>query len=87
MESTHPAARSVRLQIDGESGGDWHLPLDGPEDPAGPENCVSRVVLPEVEFCRLAAGHLAPRQAAAGRLGDQRAVVELLYAMTSMSRL
>ena len=79
--------RSVRLQIDGESGGTWYLPLDGPEGPAGPENCVSHVVLPEVEFCRLAAGHLAPRQAAAGQLGDQSAVVELLYAMASMSRL
>ncbi|MCK1799125.1 maleylpyruvate isomerase N-terminal domain-containing protein [Streptomyces sp. XM4193] len=81
------ASRSLRLRIEGESGGEWYLPLDDPEGPAGPENCVSEVVLPEVQFCRLAAGHLPPRQAAEGQQGDQQAVVELLYAMASMSRL
>lgn len=79
--------RSLRLQIEGESGGDWYLPLDGPEGPAEQNNCVSHVVLDEVEFCRVAAGHLAPLQAAVGQDGDQTAVVELLYAMASMSRL
>ncbi|MGY0020585.1 maleylpyruvate isomerase N-terminal domain-containing protein [Streptomyces sp. cg35] len=79
--------RSVRLEIEGESGGEWYLPLDRPDGPAGPDNCVSHIVLPEVEFCRLAAGHLAPRQAATGQQGDQTAIVELLYAMASMSRL
>ncbi|WP_367123323.1 maleylpyruvate isomerase N-terminal domain-containing protein [Streptomyces phytohabitans] len=80
-------ARSLRLHIEGESGGDWYLPLDGPGGPAGPDNCVSHVVLDEVEFCRLAAGHLAPREVAVGQRGEETAVVELLYAMASMSRL
>ncbi|MBV2357381.1 zf-HC2 domain-containing protein [Streptomyces sp. J2-1] len=80
-------ARSLRLRIEGESGGDWYLPLDGPDGPAGPENCVGHVVLDEVDFCRLAAGHLAPRHAAAGQEGDSTAAAELLYAITSMSRL
>ncbi|MEU0133318.1 zf-HC2 domain-containing protein [Streptomyces sp. NPDC006296] len=86
---TQPGAqgRSLRLQIEGESGGDWYLPLDGAEGPAGPENCVSHVVLEEVEFCRLAAGHLPPRKVAAAHQGDQKAVLELLYAMASMSRI
>ncbi|WP_308405606.1 anti-sigma factor family protein [Streptomyces tardus] len=81
------ASRSLCLRIEGESGGEWYLPLDDPGGPAGPENCVSQVVLPEVQFCRLAAGHLPPRRAAEGQQGDQQAVVELLYATASMSRL
>ncbi|MFG3103649.1 zf-HC2 domain-containing protein [Streptomyces sp. NPDC048182] len=80
-------ARSLRLQIEGESGGDWYLPLDGADGPAGPDNCVSHVVLDEVEFCRLAAGHLPPRQVAAAQQGDETAALELLYAMASMSRI
>lgn len=80
-------ARSVRLEIEGESGGEWYLPVDSADGPAGPENCVGHVVLPEVEFCRLAAGHVPPRRAAAGQEGDKTAVLELLYAMASMSRL
>ncbi|WP_433891696.1 anti-sigma factor family protein [Streptomyces sp. CA-111067] len=86
---TEPGApeRSVRLEIKGESGGDWYLPVDSPDGPAGPDNCVSHVVLPEVQFCRLAAGHLPPRQAAVGQQGDMTAIVELLHAMASMSRL
>ncbi|MYT69129.1 MULTISPECIES: zf-HC2 domain-containing protein [unclassified Streptomyces] len=86
---TQPGAspRSVRLEIEGESGGDWYLPLDAADGPAGPDNCVSHIVLPEVEFCRVAAGHLSPREAATSQQGDATAAVELLYAMASMSRL
>ncbi|MZD08054.1 MDMPI N domain containing protein, partial [Streptomyces sp. SID5785] len=40
-----------------------------------------------VEFCRLAAGHLTPAQAAAGQQGDGIVVSELLHAMASMSRI
>ncbi|MEU6840481.1 hypothetical protein ABZ930_01235 [Streptomyces sp. NPDC046716] len=86
---TQPGASpsSVRLEIEGESGGDWYLPVDAADGPAGPDNCVSHIVLPEVGFCRVAAGHLAPREAAASQQGDPTAVIELLYAMASMSRL
>jgi hypothetical protein len=68
----------------GESGGDRYLPVDSPDDPAGSDNCVSHVVLPEVQLCRLAAGHHPPRQAAIGQQGDMTAIVELLHAMASM---
>ncbi|MEU6402490.1 zf-HC2 domain-containing protein [Streptomyces sp. NPDC046985] len=81
------SARSLRLQIEGESGGEWYVPLDGVEEAAGPDNCVSHVVLDEVEFCRLAAGHLTPRTVAAGQRGDPTATLEFLYAAASMSRL
>ncbi|WP_353940291.1 zf-HC2 domain-containing protein [Streptomyces sp. HUAS MG91] len=89
LSRTQPGAapRSVRLEIEGESGGDWYLPVDDADGPAGPDNCVSHIVLPEVEFCRVAAGHLAPREAARNQQGDPTAAVELLYAMASMSRL
>ncbi|MFI0721190.1 zf-HC2 domain-containing protein [Streptomyces sp. NPDC021224] len=80
-------ARSVRLEIEGESGGEWYLPVDVPEGPAGADNCVGRVTLPEVVFCRLAAGHIDPEAAAADHTGDSAAVRELLYAVASMSRL
>ncbi|MFJ4715426.1 zf-HC2 domain-containing protein [Streptomyces sp. NPDC088785] len=79
--------RSVRLEIRGESGGDWYLPIDAPDGPAGPDNCVGHVVLPEVAFCRLAAGHLSPRELAEQQVGDVVAATEILYAMASMSRL
>ncbi|MFF3641146.1 maleylpyruvate isomerase N-terminal domain-containing protein [Streptomyces sp. NPDC002564] len=81
------AERSLRLEIEGESGGAWYLPLDTPGGRAGPDNCVSHLVLPEVDFCRLAAGRLSPLQVAAGQQGDRTAIVELLHAVSSMSRL
>ncbi|MEU0523822.1 zf-HC2 domain-containing protein [Streptomyces niveus] len=81
------APRSLRLTIEGESGGDWYLPVDDPTSTAGPDNCVGQVVLDEVEFCRLSAGRLRPQDVAAGQEGDRVALNELLYAMASMSRL
>ncbi|MER5491297.1 zf-HC2 domain-containing protein [Streptomyces sp. NPDC002490] len=80
-------ARSVRLEIEGFGGGDWHIPLDPPggADPA--VHVVAHVALDDTEFCRLAAGHVAPEEAAAGREGDRRAIQEVLAATASLSRL
>jgi hypothetical protein len=40
-----------------------------------------------VEFCRLAAGHVPPGDAAAGQVGDREAIRDVLYAAASMSRM
>ncbi|MGX2995333.1 zf-HC2 domain-containing protein [Streptomyces sp. JNUCC 64] len=82
--------RSVRLEIEGSGGGDWHIPLD-PPGAAGTADAaahqVAHVALDDTEFCRLAAGRVAPEDAAAGREGDTRAIQEVLAATASLSRL
>jgi hypothetical protein len=48
---------------------------------------VAHVVLDGVEFCRLAAGHVPPEDAAAGQVGDRAAIREVLLATASLSRM
>ncbi|MEU6476166.1 zf-HC2 domain-containing protein [Streptomyces sp. NPDC047017] len=79
--------RSLRLEIEGLGGGEWLIPLDAPGAAGSAEHEVAHVALDGVEFCRLAAGHIAPREAAAGRLGDPEAITEVLYAAASLSRM
>ncbi|GAA1014342.1 hypothetical protein [Streptomyces sp. F-3] len=79
--------RSLRLEIEGQGGGQWLLPLDSPGAVGSAEHEVAHVALDGLEFCRLAAGHLAPHEAAAGQLGDREAIRDVLYATASMSRL
>jgi mycothiol maleylpyruvate isomerase-like protein/putative zinc finger protein len=79
--------RAVRLEIEGPGGGTWHVPLDASVAAHPPAETVAHVALEEAEFCRLAAGHITPMDAAAGQHGDRQAVWDVLFAAASMSRL
>lgn len=79
--------RSLRLEIEGCGGGEWLIPLDSPAARGSAEHEVAHVALDSVEFCRLAAGHLAPRDAAAGQTGDREAIRDVLSAAAHMSRM
>ena len=60
--------RSLRLEIEGAGGGQWLIPLDSPGAVPSAAHEVAHVALDGVEFCRLAAGHVSPEDAAAGQL-------------------
>ncbi|MBT3160932.1 maleylpyruvate isomerase N-terminal domain-containing protein [Streptomyces sp. CHA1] len=79
----------LHLEIEGAGGGDWYIGLDGEAGEAAAESgrAVAHVALDGVEFCRLAAGHVRPREAAAGQDGDMDAVHEVLFAAASLSRM
>jgi hypothetical protein len=79
--------RSLRLEIEGQGGGQWLVPLDSPGAVGSAEHEVAHVALDGLEFCRLAAGHVAPREAAAGQVGDREAIRDVLYAAASLSRM
>ncbi|MBT3154756.1 zf-HC2 domain-containing protein [Streptomyces sp. CHD11] len=79
--------RSLRLEIEGSGGGEWLIPLDSPAAKGSAEHEVAHVALDGAEFCRLAAGHLPPREAAAGQEGDRTAISDVLSAAASMSRM
>ncbi|MGV9251654.1 maleylpyruvate isomerase N-terminal domain-containing protein [Streptomyces sp. NPDC003697] len=79
--------RSLRLEIEGLGGGEWLIPLDSPGAAGSTEFEVAHVALDGVEFCRLAAGHISPLDAAAGQTGDREAIRDVLYAAASLSRL
>ncbi|MFI1165849.1 zf-HC2 domain-containing protein [Streptomyces sp. NPDC020801] len=79
--------RSLRLEIEGLGGGEWLIPLDAPGAVGSTDHEVAHVALDGVEFCRLAAGHVAPQEAAAGQLGDREAIRDVLYAAASLSRM
>ncbi|MFC7990547.1 MDMPI N domain containing protein [Streptomyces pilosus] len=79
--------RSLRLEIEGSGGGEWLIPLDSPAAKGSAEHEVAHVALDGAEFCRLAAGHLPPREAAAGQEGDRTAIRDVLFAAASMSRM
>ncbi|MFJ3194822.1 zf-HC2 domain-containing protein [Streptomyces griseoviridis] len=79
--------RTLRLEIEGAGGGTWLIPLDSPAATGSAEHEVAHIALEGVEFCRLAAGHVPPREAPAGRLGDAEAIRDVLYATASMSRM
>jgi hypothetical protein len=79
--------RTVRLEIEGAGGGEWLIPLDSPGAVGSAELEVAHVALDGVEFCRLAAGHVPPREAAAGQLGDREAIRDVLFATAGLSRI
>ncbi|MET8942342.1 maleylpyruvate isomerase N-terminal domain-containing protein [Streptomyces sp. NPDC004542] len=79
--------RSLRLEIEGSGGGEWLIPLDSPAAPVSADHEVAHVALDGVEFCRLAAGHVSPTEAAAGQLGDRDAIRDVLFAAASLSRM
>ncbi|MFJ4816392.1 maleylpyruvate isomerase N-terminal domain-containing protein [Streptomyces sp. NPDC088801] len=79
--------RSLRLEIEGSGGGEWLIPLDSPAAKGSAEHEVAHVALDGVEFCRLAAGHVPPQEAAAGQVGDREAIRNVLFAAASLSRM
>ncbi|MEU2784394.1 maleylpyruvate isomerase N-terminal domain-containing protein [Streptomyces sp. NPDC007110] len=79
--------RSLRLEIEGSGGGEWLIPLDSPAAVGSAEHEVAHVALDGAEFCRLAAGHVPPAEAAAGQLGDREAIRDVLFAAASLSRM
>ncbi|MBL3671090.1 zf-HC2 domain-containing protein [Streptomyces sp. M2CJ-2] len=79
--------RSLRLEIEGSGGGEWLIPLDSPAARGSAEHEVAHIALDGSEFCRLAAGHVPPREAAAGQVGDKEAISEVLLAAASLSRM
>ncbi|CAL9477490.1 hypothetical protein SUDANB96_02987 [Streptomyces sp. enrichment culture] len=79
--------RTLRLEIEGTGGGEWLIPLDSPGAVGSAAHEVAHVALDDVEFCRLAAGHVPPEEAAAGQVGDRQAIREVLYAAASLSRM
>ncbi|CAL9524452.1 maleylpyruvate isomerase N-terminal domain-containing protein [Streptomyces sp. enrichment culture] len=79
--------RSLRLEIEGSGGGEWLIPLDSPAAKGSAEHEVAHVALDGAEFCRLAAGHVPPREAAAGQEGDREAIRDVLLAAASLSRM
>ncbi|MFF5158846.1 maleylpyruvate isomerase N-terminal domain-containing protein [Streptomyces sp. NPDC000348] len=79
--------RSLRLEIEGSGGGEWLIPLDSPAAKGSAEHEVAHVALDGAEFCRLAAGHVPPREAAVGQVGDREAIKDVLLAAASMSRM
>ncbi len=79
--------RSIRLEIEGSGGGEWFVPLDSPGALGSADHEVAHVALDGVEFCRLAAGHVSPEDAAAGQVGDREAIREVLLAAASLSRM
>ncbi|MFF0671945.1 maleylpyruvate isomerase N-terminal domain-containing protein [Streptomyces tendae] len=79
--------RSLRLEIEGSGGGEWLIPLDSPGAVGSADHEVAHVALDGVEFCRLAAGHVPPAEAAAGQVGDREAIRDVLFAAASLSRM
>jgi hypothetical protein len=79
--------RTLHLEVESAGGGDWFVPLDSPAATASAENVVAHVALEGLEFCRLAAGHVSPAEAAAGQDGDRAEIADFLSATASLSRL
>ncbi|MFF9778728.1 zf-HC2 domain-containing protein [Streptomyces sp. NPDC013978] len=79
--------RSLRLEIEGSGGGEWLIPLDSPAALGSADHEVAHVALDGVEFCRLAAGHVSPEEAAAGQGGDREAIRDVLFAAAALSRM
>ncbi|MFF3322988.1 maleylpyruvate isomerase N-terminal domain-containing protein [Streptomyces sp. NPDC002889] len=81
------AGRSLHLEVEGSGGGNWYIALDSPAAVGSPDQSVAQVALDGVEFCRLVAGHISPREAAAGQDGDREAIRDVLFAAAALSRL
>lgn len=79
--------RALHLEVEGDGGGDWYIPLDSPAAAVRPDDAVAHVALDGYEFCQLAAGHVPPMEAAAGQDGDREAIRDVLFAAASLSRM
>jgi len=79
--------RSLRLEIEGLGGGEWLIPLDSPAAVGSAEHEVAHIALDGPEFCRLAAGHVPPAEAAVGQVGDREAIKDVLFAAAALSRM
>ncbi|MGX1853138.1 zf-HC2 domain-containing protein [Streptomyces sp. NPDC055299] len=79
--------RTLHLEVEGNGGGHWYIPLDSPAALGTPEHTVAHIALDSAEFCQLAAGHISPEEAAAGQLGERDAIRDVLFATASLSRL
>jgi putative zinc finger protein len=79
--------RALHLEVEGEGGGDWYIPLDSPAAAVRPGDAVAHVALDRYEFCQLVAGHVPPLETAAGQDGDGEAVRDVLFAAASLSRM
>ncbi|EGX54818.1 hypothetical protein SZN_35992, partial [Streptomyces zinciresistens K42] len=87
LVSAGEPGRSLRLEIEGPGGGQWLIPLDSPAAVGSADHEVAHVALDGAEFCRLAAGHVPPEEAAAGQQGDRGAIRDFLLAAASLSRM
>ncbi|MBQ0988297.1 zf-HC2 domain-containing protein [Streptomyces sp. F63] len=79
--------RTLHLEVEGSGGGHWYIALDSPAAAPSAEKTVAHVALDGTEFCRLAAGHVPPEEAAAGQEGDREAIHDVLTAAASLSGL
>jgi uncharacterized protein (TIGR03083 family) len=79
--------RSLLLEVEGDGGGRWYLPLDRPGVPASADETVAHVAMDSVEFCQLAAGRIEPERIAVGQRGDRAVIRDVLFATASLSRL
>ncbi|MFJ4435146.1 maleylpyruvate isomerase N-terminal domain-containing protein [Streptomyces sp. NPDC088923] len=80
--------RTLRLEIEGPARGVWRIGVDPKaERETVPYEDVAEVRLDGVEFCELAAGHLAPEEAALGQDGDRATILRVLRATAALSRL
>ncbi|MFG2135448.1 zf-HC2 domain-containing protein [Streptomyces sp. NPDC048650] len=79
--------RTLHLEVEGSGGGHWYIPLDSPAALGAKEHTVAHIALDSTEFCQLAAGHVAPQEAAAGQHGERDAIRDVLFATASLSRL
>jgi uncharacterized protein (TIGR03083 family) len=79
--------RTLRLDVEGQGGGHWYIPLDSPTAITSEAMTVATVVLEGAEFCQLAAGHRRPEDLAVGQDGDREAIRDVLCATASMSRM
>ncbi|MFJ3926198.1 maleylpyruvate isomerase N-terminal domain-containing protein [Streptomyces sp. NPDC090022] len=79
--------RTLHLEIEGAGGGSWDIALDSPAAATSADRTVAEIAMDTIEFCQLAAGHIAPDEAAAGQRGDREAIRDVLFAAASLSRL
>ncbi|MDT0268216.1 zf-HC2 domain-containing protein [Streptomyces sp. DSM 44915] len=82
--------RTLHLEVEGAGGGDWFIPLDSPVagvSRTAARAAVAHVALDDVVFCQLAAGRIAPDEAASGTEGDPAIIHDVLAAAAALSRL
>ncbi|GAA1912135.1 zf-HC2 domain-containing protein [Streptomyces sodiiphilus] len=80
--------RTLHLEVEGPGGGHWYVPLDSPAalvSRSAARHAVAHVALEDVAFCRLAAGRIAPQDAAVGQEGDPAAIHDVLFATAALS--
>ncbi|WFB11722.1 zf-HC2 domain-containing protein [Streptomyces sp. LX-29] len=86
VEAGRPG-RALCLEVEGSGGGRWYIPLDSPAAVAGPERQVAHIAMDLDAFHQLMAGHVDPRDAAAGAAGDPEAVRDVLLTSAALSRM